>query len=256
MRRLSPRDLFQSHQSKMLASFTSTAAIAHPGDQGDIGEKTWEDMLGTYLPDRYRVTRGTMIDVNGDASEQLDLILHDAQYTPFLLNVNNVVYVPAEAVYAVFEVKPTLNKAYIEAAIKKTRSARRLLRTSVPIPHAGGEFPAKTPPPLLAGLLTPKSDWSPPLGDAFNSALTTDDQGRLDLVCSLHDGVYEQKLDRVIPAQGASPERRFPGFTHHDLCGDDAFLSFFFRLCSRLQDLGTVPAIDHRRWLNTALGRS
>lgn len=253
---VSPRDLFRSHQQQMSASLARAAIVTHPVDKGDLGEGAWGEMLSAYLPARYRLTRGTLIDVNGEASEQLDLIVHDAQYTPFLLNDRGVIYVPAEAAYAVFEVKPTLNKGYVEAAIQKAQSARRLHRTSVPIPHAGGEYPAKVPPPLIAGLLTPKSDWSPPMGVAFDDALAAaDDAGRLDLVCALHVGVYEHKPDRPIAVQHGAPAHALPGFIEHDLCGEDAFLSFFFRLCSRLQDLGTVPAIDHRRWLNIALGR-
>jgi hypothetical protein len=65
------------------------------------------------------------------------------QYTPSLLDQQKHRYVPAEAVYAVFEVKPSINWDYLIYAGEKADSVRILERTSIEIPHAGGTFPAK-----------------------------------------------------------------------------------------------------------------
>ena len=46
----------------------------------------------------------------GRTSDQIDIVIYDRQYTPRLLDQRHHKYIPAEAVYAVFEVKPTLNK--------------------------------------------------------------------------------------------------------------------------------------------------
>lgn len=47
---------------------------------------------------------------------------------------------------------------------EKVASVRRLQRTSLPIPHAGGTYPPKPLIPILGGLLTFESNWSPALG--------------------------------------------------------------------------------------------
>ena len=49
----------------------------------------------------------------------------------------NTKYIPAEGVYAVFEVKPDLNKKYILYAGDKIESVRKLFRTSASIIDRG-----------------------------------------------------------------------------------------------------------------------
>lgn len=89
---------------------------------------------------RYKVDKGIVIDSTGKQSEQIDLIIYDAQYSYLVFRQNDTLLIPAESVYAVFEVKQNLNKERIEYAGAKAKSVRELLRTSAPIKHAGGEY--------------------------------------------------------------------------------------------------------------------
>ncbi|HND33443.1 MAG TPA: hypothetical protein PLA94_25770 [Myxococcota bacterium] len=240
----------------MKNSLRRTKNIPHPTDQGDVGEGAWQNLMATYLPRRYAVTRGTVIDVNGEASENIDLIIHDPQYTPFLLKHHGVIYVPSESVYAVFEVKPALNKTYVEAARQKAASVRRLHRTSVDIVHAGGVFSAKPPTHILAGLLCGRCEWAQPFRAPFDKAIATANvQERLDFVACLERGVYEYQAELTVPGVGGKLNQVFPGLVEKDTDEDNVLLSFFFRLCARLQGLGTVVALDHRKWLETARSR-
>ena len=50
-------------------------------------------------------------------------------------------------------------------------SVRKLHRTSLPIPFAGGTHPAKSLIPVYGGLLTLESDWTPALGKPLLKAL-------------------------------------------------------------------------------------
>ena len=71
-----------------------------------------------------------------------------------------------------------LSSAYAQ---DKVASVRRLHRTSLPIPYAKGVYPAKPLIPILGGLLTFESEWSPPLGQSFDKALLKDaGDGRLE----------------------------------------------------------------------------
>ena len=143
---------------------TSRKVISHPGTKGEASELNWCNMLGKYLPARYRVSKAFVLDSEGQLSEQIDIAIYDRQYSPFLFNEDGALYVPAESIYAVFEVKQELNRSHVKYAGEKAASVRRLVRTTAPITHAGGVFEAKNPNPIIAGILCLESSWNPPLG--------------------------------------------------------------------------------------------
>jgi len=179
------------------------------------------------LPNRYEVATGFVIDSRGGRSEQVDIVIFDRHFTPTLLDQQKHRYIPAEAVYAVFESKPHFDKDYLAYAGHKAASVRKLHRTSVGIAHAGGMYKPKEPFPIVAGIVAPRSTWSDGLGTTFEKNLPTENEERLDCGCALEHGafdIYDGAL-RKLPAEGA-------------------LISFLFRLLSKLQSLGSVPAID------------
>ncbi len=205
----------------------ASESIAHFPTQGAVNEDHWIAVFRSYLPKRYEVATGFVIDSHGGRSQQIDVVVFDKHFTPTLLDQQNHRYIPAEAVYAVFESKPHIDKSYLEYAGDKAASVRRLRRTSVAISHAGGTFKPKPPFPIIAGILAPRSSWADGLGEAFLKNLPQDLEARLDCGCALEHGAFDQfELDlRVTPAEGA-------------------LISFLFRLLAKLQSLGSVPAID------------
>lgn len=205
----------------------ANASITHPGAKGAVNEEHWLEIFRSYLPNRYEVASAFIIDSLGGRSQQIDLVVYDRHYTPTLLDQQSHRYVPAEAVYAVFECKPQLDKAYLEYAGEKAASVRKLHRTSVGITHAGGAFTPRAPFPIVAGILTARSSWSDGLGDTFKSHLPTDPDERLDCGCALEDGAFDQ-FDGDLRIRGSN----------------GALIHFLFRLLGKLQSLGTVTAID------------
>ncbi|WP_275886881.1 DUF6602 domain-containing protein [Teredinibacter turnerae] len=117
---------------------TVRRSVAHPGSKGDGSESVWLNLLKTYLPQRYQCDSAFIVDSEGHFSEQQDVVIFDRQYSPFVFHYENQKIIPAESVYAVFEVKQTLNAANVAYAQRKIESVRTLVRTSLPIPHAGG----------------------------------------------------------------------------------------------------------------------
>lgn len=227
------RELFLGLQTQLEAHLqTNRAILKHPGTKGDAAELDWVGMLEEYLPYRYQVAKAFVMDADGTLSEQIDVVVFDRQYCPFLFNQSGARYVPAESVYAVFEVKQSMGKGEIQYAGHKVATVRRLRRTSSPIIHAGGEFTPKTPFPPLGGVLCLESTWKPPFGAAFQEALRELDAGeRLDIGCALRHGAFEVRYEGAAPfVNESTPER--------------ALIFFFLRLLQRLQALGTVPAID------------
>lgn len=227
-------NIFRSLQNQMIAVLsTNRENILHPGTKGDATELAWKKMLDTYLPTRYRVEKAFVLDSDGQLSDQVDLVIFDQHHSPLLFHQDNAVYVPAESVYAIAEIKQDLSRGVVEYAGAKAESVRRLHRTSAPIPHAGGTFPPKEPFNILAGILTLGSLWTPALGSSFEEVICSlPTLQRIDLGCALQAGAFEVKYshDRSPMIIKSGPS--------------DSLIFFFLKLLSRLQVLATVTAID------------
>lgn len=59
-------------------------SFAHPTMKGDASEKVWLEMLETYLPRRYQVTKAHVVDSLDVFSDQIDVVVFDRQYSPDL----------------------------------------------------------------------------------------------------------------------------------------------------------------------------
>lgn len=213
---------------------TARTSIAHPVSKGDASEKAWLKLLQEYLPARYRAERALVVDSKGESSDVLDVVVFDRQYSPFIFNFNGELFIPAEAVYAVFEAKQTANAGYIEYAQEKVTGVRRLHRTSLPIPHAGGVYSPKPLIPIIGGYLSLESDWMPPMGESLHRALRKGlGDSLLDLGCVAEHGTFQ--FDET--------EGEY-SFTD----SDKAAMAFIFELIARLQVSGTVPMIDVREY--------
>lgn len=236
------RDLFTGLQTELEAALARGKGIGHPGAQGDVSEADWHRVLADFLPSRYAVAKAIVIDSTDARSEQLDAVVYDRQYSPRLFRGEGATIIPAESVYAVFEVRPQLNRSNVRYAGEKAASVRRLHRTSVPVVHAGGRFDPRSPGPIIAGILCQRSGWTGPLGDRLRRSLEelTSDQ-RLDLGCALSDGSFE--------AFYADADLRLE--TRE---GDVALAFLALRLMGRLQSLGTVPAVDLTAYERRAWG--
>ena len=190
-------------------------------------------MLYKHLPKRYKVNRAFVIDSHGACSEQMDIVIHDRQYSPFVLNYGDALYVPAESVYAVFDVKQAMNLFNIDYTGKKIESVRQLHRTSIEIHTNAGVHPTKKIHEIIGGLLTVDSDWKPPFGAPFREAIEGLPKAqRIDLGCSATDGVFETKYAELAPCEITPGE------------SDAPLALFLLRLIDRLRTIATVPAID------------
>lgn len=218
---------------------TAREAIAHPGSKGDASENIWLELFNKYLPQRYTAAKAHVVDSAGAFSDQIDVVVFDRQYSPFIFDYEGQTIIPAESVYAVFEAKQALNADRIAYARRKTASVRKLHRTSLPIPYAKGTYPAKSLIPIYGGVLAFESDWSPPLGQPLLDALAGGtDQDRLEFGCVAAHGHFSLKAaaDGYDVVPGGKPAT-----------------AFLFNLISRLQFSGTVPMIDvqaYSKWLS------
>lgn len=205
--------------------------LRHPTDLGDATEEIWIELFNKYLPRRYHALKATVVDSNGAFSEQIDVVIHDRQYTPLVFAFKDKHVVPAESVYAVFETKQEMNATHIAYALEKISSVRKLHRTSLPVPTIDGTKKAKALVPVLGGILTLSSRWSPVFGDTMLRCLEAGTE-RLDAGCVADSGNFWLDEDGTYAlAEQTKPVTRF-----------------LLELISRLQAVATVPMIDMRAY--------
>lgn len=224
--------LLLAAQAELNGKLGLAAVHTHGPTKGDGAEEPWRDFLERHLPRRYEVTHGFVVDADGDQSNQMDLIICDRQYTTVLLDSSAARYVPAESVYATFEVKQNVSKEQVEYAQKKLASVRRLKRTSTTITHAGGTFAPRKPFQILGGLLATRSDWVELGGEPLRAvAADAPEDGRLNLVVGVDTASVEILYGDDVRIESSSSGAALPWF--------------FLTLVHRLQALGTVSAADY-----------
>jgi len=257
------RKLFNGLQKQMLTSLNvDREFIEHPGSKGDATEKHWIEFLRTYLPDKYKVDKAIVIDSAGNVSEQMDVVIYDAIYTPFIFNQDGFIYIPAESVYAVFEVKQDV-KGNIDYAAQKVESVRKLKRTSIEMVASGKRTPARPFTKIIGGILTTSSSYSG--NDTIRKQLNKlKGYKTLDLGCLCDTGSFyvdyiETPPIDIDPTKDVKENQKYidqvyasrlvkkNGIKFSDK--DVSLFTFFLQLVSYLKSIGTVPAIDINAYL-------
>ena len=255
------RELFHGLQQQMLISLKlNREFIGHPGSKGDATEQHWIEFLRAYLPDRYKVDKAIVIDSTGNVSEQMDVVIYDAIYTPFIFKQDGFMYIPAESVYAVFEVKQDV-KGNIEYAAQKIESVRKLKRTSIGMVASGKTTAARPLTKIIGGILTTTSSYS---GNDTVKQQLKELKGlqTLDLGCLCDTGSFYVDYNEIEP-EGIAPtssiednrkyirqvyeSRKVKEVTFSDK--DVSIFTFFLQLVNYLKFIGTVPAIDINAYL-------
>jgi hypothetical protein len=232
------QNAFASEQKCLIANLKSSDRIAHNGDKGEVNEAHFIDFLTKYLPNRYTINKAMVIDCDGNVSQSIDIVVFDRQYTPTLLDNDKHRYVPAEAVYAVFECKPSINKEYLKYTAEKIESVRKLKRTSVDIVYAGGVYSAKKHFDILGGIFALQVEWEDCFGETFRKNHKT--------------LIGDKRVDCGFAAEGASFDifADADNFSYSFGPKENALAYFAFRLLWKLQSLATVPAVDWMAYAN------
>jgi hypothetical protein len=235
-RKINLKELYGNLQTEMYYSM-GIIDIYHGPTVGDFTELNWLQLFKTYLPNRYLADRAFVVDSRGNVSDAIDIVIYDSLYSPFLLNKNGVKFVPAESVYAVFEVKQKVSKADIEYAGKKAESVRKLVRTSTSINNAGTIVPAKDPTYITAGLLATYNSWKTRDSAKKNGSRalkSLNNRKKLDFCYGLDLGCYIES-----------------GENFKLTAKKNSLIKFFYELLLRLQTNGTVAAMDIKEYLKS-----
>jgi hypothetical protein len=236
-------DVFHRLQQKLLADLHTTAVFEHPSANGTATEQIWIELFSQFLPARYRAAPAFIINSSGQRSRQIDIAIFDALATPPLFPNPAGIHIPIESIYAVFEVKPTISKQWLQDAAEKAASVRAL-QTCPPTrpqePRRRRELKQRR---VLAGLLATTSVWKE---DTFPTNLRrlvrrSPGEGgahfesqKIDFGCALEHGSFEHHKSVSV-----SPANR-------------ALIFFLLRLVTRLNSLGPTPEVDLLEYLKRA----
>ena len=266
---------------------TSRTQATHFGFLGTVIEDRWIDLFSYYLPGKYKVGRAFVVDSKGNTSAQIDCVIYDAIHTPALYGENEGLYIPAEAVYAIFEIKQKCRKEQIDAAAKQAKSVRKLYRQYAPITDKGQNRLPRQPYKMVRDLIaerlgvspkTARKNFSESLLDivlsfgesADNASLERHSAcwphkivrglltGRLDVKCKTAEKNFSaSNLDVVLSvgeiAKDAFYIDRFDDGKPQWKCEPGALMAGLFRFLSKLQKTGTVGAINFSSYERSAM---
>ncbi len=253
--------LFQGLQKQMIAQLnTNREFIVHPGSKGDALENAWIEWLKKYLPNRYSVDKAIVIDSEGNTSDQIDIVIYDNWFTPFIFSQNGFHYIPAEGVYAVFEVKPDLqgnvgSKSYIEYAADKIESIRKLKRTTTNMINSGRTIPARPLTKIIGGILTSTNSFKN--NDTIENHIKKQNNLKsIDIGCVADSfSFYVDYLGKEDENESDFNKRYFDFYNNRQFNKiifsnkENSLVSFFLQLSRYLQQaIGTVPAIDLNKY--------
>jgi hypothetical protein len=263
MSKVELKSLFEGLQNQMISQLsTNREFIVHPGSKGDSLENAWIDWLSKYLPNRYSVDKAIVIDCEGKTSHQIDIVIYDNWFTPFVFSQNGFHYIPAEGVYAVFEVKPDIygsaedGKNYIQYASEKIESVRVLKRTSTNMINSGVKMSARPLTKIVGGFLSTTNTYTHKNNKTIEKSIKENSGFKgLDIGCIADYGSFhvnykgEEDINLKEPKDYDKryseyyQNRTFESIKFSDK--NNSLVSFFLQLTRYLQQaIGTVPAID------------
>jgi len=98
----------------------------HNGLTGEGNENVIKNLLIKFIPKKYGISSGIVIDRNGNQSKQCDIVVYDNQNYPELLSMSSVKLFPVDIVYATIEVKTRLDSGKSKIAVENINSVSSL----------------------------------------------------------------------------------------------------------------------------------
>jgi len=257
------KDLFAGLQSQMNAQLnTSRRFINHPGAKGDSLENAWIEWLRKYLPNRYSVDKAIVIDSSGSTSHQIDIVIYDNWFTPFIFSQNGFHYIPAEGVYAVFEVKPDISKFSdkkhnILYAGEKIESVRSLKREATTFINGGKSYGPNPLTKIIGGILCNTNGYSHKSNTTIiNKLKSLDKLKTIDIGCIAdYASFYVDYEEKEITKVGNRAYRNYYNKRIYKETifsqKDNSLVTFFMQLTRYLQQaIGTIPAINLQKYMD------
>ena len=131
---MSLKNQFLGVSRKLKGQFDRSIDIPHDGERGESREKSIvKDFLEEYLPKRFSIGTGHVFDTTNNSSLQQDIVIYDAFNCPTIFQDESTSLYPCESVYAVIEVKSTLNTTELRDGLSKVESVKQLIKNPLPL---------------------------------------------------------------------------------------------------------------------------
>lgn len=118
-------DRFAAAIDRLGADFKASAKTKHTGIKGGEREDALRQFFRDRLPERFGVTSGEVVDLNGNTGPQLDILIYD-RHADFPFNVGSQSILAAEALLASIEVKSKLSAPEVTKCAEAARKLRKL----------------------------------------------------------------------------------------------------------------------------------
>ncbi len=128
--------------------------IEHQGEKGGANERILQELIIKFLPKKFGVGSGIIIDQDGKQAKQSDLIIYDTYLYPMIVGLTATHLFPIDIVYATIEIKTTLDSKSAMQAVENIQSIKKLNYIKNPFPNHGSSqntalsvrFEKPTPP--------------------------------------------------------------------------------------------------------------
>ena len=139
-----PSKIFQQvltdAENKLAMAAKAAGSFQHRGIRGDERADALAQLLRQHLPQDFSIGKGEAIDYLDSRTGQLDLVIYDNATAAPLLTAGENLLLPAEALYAVIEVKSVLTQNELDTcalAASKVRSLKPFKHKFSPSPNKG-----------------------------------------------------------------------------------------------------------------------
>lgn len=234
------REQFKGIAKVMRAQFESiNAQIFHSGDRGSSREEQVREFLRSRFPRRFSVGKGEVLSTATEPpSLSQDVIVYDSLYCPLLLSDISQVF-PNESIYAVFEVKSTLDKEELRDCANKVKSVKKFPKLPGKIRVSPTTFDEGQTTPTLGGVFAFSSSTTlRTLRRNLNEINASVEPGnRIDIICVLDKGlIVSIPFDSRIPIH----QTLRSSLASID-AGEDSLLMFYLLLMDHLNNSFAVP---------------
>ncbi len=100
--------------------------IPHATTKGTANEESLKQILENFIPKKYAIGSGIIIDSFGNRSKQIDIVIYDQNIYPNLFSQTSTSIFPVETVIATIEVKTFLDNSTLNLAAQNTKSIKDL----------------------------------------------------------------------------------------------------------------------------------
>jgi hypothetical protein len=126
------QEIFQETEKQMRAEINKIRAkLKHAGNKGASAETICRQFLRQYLPRKYEIGNGEIIDTFGNRSSQSDIVIVDSAIHPFTFTEDEEGLFFLEGVTGVGEAKISLNSSHLNLALENSHRFKAMKQVSI-----------------------------------------------------------------------------------------------------------------------------